>query len=53
MGFFVILAIESAAFGGVAGEIAIKKTYGRMPTEMVYKKRQNDSTSDKQAFREE
>lgn len=29
-GFFVILAIESAAFGGVAGEIMVKKTYGRM-----------------------
>lgn len=36
-GFFVILAVESAAFGGVAGEILVKKTYGRMPREMVYK----------------
>jgi hypothetical protein len=36
-GFFVILAVESAAFGGVAGEILVKKTYGRMPREQVYK----------------
>ena len=36
-GFFVILAVESAAFGGVAGEILVKKTYGRMPRELVYK----------------
>jgi hypothetical protein len=36
-GFFVILAVESAAFGGVAGEIMVKKTYGRLPRELVYK----------------
>lgn len=36
-GFFVILAIESAAFGGVAGEILVKRTYGRLPRELVYK----------------
>lgn len=48
-GFFVILAIESAAFGGVAGEIVIKKTYGRLPPEMVYKKHQDNSTRDNQA----
>ena len=52
-GFFVILAIESAAFGGVAGEIVIKKTYGRLPPEMVYKKHQDNSASDNQAYREE
>lgn len=28
-GFFVILAIESAMIGGVLGEIAIKRVYGR------------------------
>ena len=28
-GFFVILAMEAAAFGGVIGEVAIKRTYGR------------------------
>ena len=52
-GFFVILVIESAAFGGVAGEIVIKKTYGRLPAEMVYKKRRDNATSDNQAIREE
>ena len=41
-GFFVILAIESAAFGGVAGEIMIKKTYGRLPRSMVYKDKGED-----------
>lgn len=41
-GFFVILAIESAAFGGVAGEIMVKKTYGRLPREMVYKSKDED-----------
>jgi hypothetical protein len=28
-GFFVILAIESSALGGVIGEVMIKRTYGR------------------------
>jgi len=28
-GFYVILAIEAAAFGGVIGEVVIKRTYGR------------------------
>ncbi len=41
-GFFVILAIESAAFGGVAGEIMVKKTYGRLPRELVYKEKSKD-----------
>jgi len=44
-GFFVILAIESAAFGGVAGEIMVKKTYGRMPRELVYKDKVNSKSS--------
>jgi len=30
-GFFVILAVEAAAVGGVVGEIMIKSTYGRKP----------------------
>jgi hypothetical protein len=45
-GFFVILAIESAAFGGVAGEIMVKKTYGRLPHDMVYKKKEDDQQPD-------
>lgn len=36
-GFFVILTIEAAAFGGVAGEIVVKRTYGRLPRHLVYK----------------
>ncbi len=35
-GFFVILAIESAAIGGVMGEIVIKRTYGRTPVHTEY-----------------
>ena len=38
-GFFVILAIESAAIGGVMGEILIKRTYGRKPTHIEYQER--------------
>jgi len=41
----LIVAVEAAAFGGVAGEIFIKKTYGRRPRHMVYKDRSNDSSS--------
>lgn len=37
----VIVAIESAAFGGVAGEILVKRTYGRRPRHMVYKQKSN------------
>jgi len=44
-GFFVILVIESAAFGGVAGEILIKKTYGRLPRELVYKSKDDGQSS--------
>lgn len=32
--FFVILAMESAMFGGVFGEIAIKRVYGRSKTRL-------------------
>ena len=38
-GFFVILAMESAAIGGVMGEILIKRTYGRKPTHLEYQER--------------
>jgi len=44
-GFFVILAVESAAFGGVAGEILVKKTYGRLPRELVYKDKDDTRSS--------
>jgi hypothetical protein len=37
-GFFVILTMEAAAFGGIMGEIMIKGTYGRSAPETVYKK---------------
>ena len=37
-GFFVILAIEASAFGGIMGEIVMKGTYGRSPRHKVYKK---------------
>jgi hypothetical protein len=30
-GFFVILAVEASAIGGVLGEVMIKRTYGRSP----------------------
>lgn len=36
-GFFVILAMEAAAFGGIMGEIMVKSTYGRRPRHLVYK----------------
>ncbi len=38
-GFFVILVMEAAAFGGIAGEIMVKGTYGRRPAELLYKAR--------------
>ncbi len=34
----LIVAIEAAAIGGVFGEILIKKTYGRRPRHLLYKK---------------
>lgn len=36
-GFIVIVAIECAAVGGVLGEVWVKKTYGRVPPEILYK----------------
>ena len=45
-GFFVILAMEAAAFGGIAGEIIVKGTYGRSAPEAIYKKRADDGEGD-------
>ena len=36
---FVILAVESAAIGGVVGEIVIKRTYGRKQIHLEYQDR--------------
>lgn len=36
---FVILCVEAAAFGGVFGEIIVKRTYGRIPRDVVYRRR--------------
>jgi hypothetical protein len=33
----VILTVESAAFGGVIGEILVKRTYGRIPRDQLYR----------------
>lgn len=38
-GFFVILTMEAAAFGGIFGEIMIRGTYGRSAPEKIYKRR--------------
>lgn len=35
----VILVVEAAAFGGVIGEIIVKRTYGRLPRHMVYREK--------------
>lgn len=40
---FVILVVEAAAFGGVFGEIVVKRTYGRLPREQVYRKAGDES----------
>ncbi len=37
--FFVILTMIAAAFGGVAGEILVRGTYGRSAPEQIYKAR--------------
>lgn len=44
----LIVAIEAAAFGGVLGEIMIKKTYGRRPRHTLYKK-SSDTVPDSDA----
>lgn len=38
----VIISVEFAAFGGVVGEILVKKTYGRTAKELLHKKYQLD-----------
>ena len=45
-GFFVILVIESSAFGGVMGEIWVKGTYGRSPRQMIYKEASNEASEE-------
>lgn len=45
-GLFVILTMESAAFGGIAGEIIIKGTYGRSAPSTIYKKSADDEEGD-------
>jgi hypothetical protein len=45
-GFFVILAIEASAFGGIMGEIMMKGTYGRSPRHKIYKESPGKNESD-------
>jgi hypothetical protein len=45
-GFFVILVMEAAAFGGIIGEVAMKGTYGRSAPETVYKKSSEEGEGD-------
>ncbi len=47
MGFIIIVAIESAAVGGILGEVWVKKTYGRLPRHLVYKDEPDSLKSDK------
>lgn len=42
----VILVVEAAAFGGVIGEIIVKRTYGRFPRHMVYREKTESGSSD-------
>ena len=48
-GFFVILAVESSAFGGIMGEIMMKGTYGRSPRDKIYKKISRNDESEQEA----
>lgn len=41
----LIVAIEAAAFGGVIGEVVIKKTYGRRPRHLLYKSSKQEQGS--------
>jgi hypothetical protein len=43
---FVILVVEAAAFGGVIGEIMVKRTYGRLPRELVYRGKRDRAASE-------
>lgn len=40
---FVTVVMTAAAFGGVMGEIMVKKTYGRSPRDLLYKQRGNNA----------
>lgn len=45
MGYWILVVVisaEFAAFGGVVGEIIVKRTYGRSPKELLHKKYQKD-----------
>jgi hypothetical protein len=48
-GFFVILAIEASAFGGIMGEIMMKGTYGRSPRHKIYKEKSQNDEGDLEA----
>ncbi|MBI3901489.1 MAG: hypothetical protein HY306_00865 [Nitrosomonadales bacterium] len=48
-GFFVILAVEASAFGGIMGEIMMKSVYGRSPRHKIYKERSGKDGSDIEA----
>ena len=48
-GFFVILAIEASAFGGIMGEIMMKGTYGRSPRHKIYKESSRNNKGDVEA----
>ncbi len=46
LGYWVlilIVAVEAAAFGGVFGEIMVKKVYGRRPKHLLYKQSSSSS----------
>lgn len=45
-GFFVIVVMEAAAFGGIAGEIVVKRTYGRRPKHLVFKSKETPPLED-------
>lgn len=43
---FVTVVMTSAAFGGVMGEIMVKRTYGRSPRDLLYKQHSDNRESD-------
>jgi len=44
----VILVVEAAAFGGVFGEVLVKRTYGRIPKDQLYRKDADKETQETQ-----
>ncbi len=44
----VILVVESAAFGGVFGEVMVKRTYGRIPKDQFYSNDTEKNTQETQ-----